>query len=113
MNETRPSLSDVYEGWKRLLESNGALIANDGRLPEGTKVWTPYGDMDHHGDIPAGYCDPAWAWYQATILGRCDTHWWFVFLGYDNLPFLCQRHITELRPVVTDNSTENKAVDPS
>jgi hypothetical protein len=109
MNETRKSLSDVYEGWKGLLQDNGALINNDGRLPEGTKVWTPYGDIEHH-DIPVGYCDPSWAWYQGRILGQCDTHWWFVFLGYDNLPFLCQRHITELRPVITQNSTENKAV---
>jgi hypothetical protein len=105
MNEPR---SSHFDSWKRLLEGNGALIDNDGRLPEGTKVWTSFGDMDHHGDIPAGYCDPSSGWYQATVLGQSDTNWWFVFLGYDNLPFICQRHITELRPVVTEHRTEDR-----
>lgn len=121
----RPDLQDTYRGWKRLLEDNGAFIDNDGRLPEGIKVWTPYGDMDHGGDLPVTYRDPAWAWYQGTILGQCDTHWWFVFLGYDNLPFICQRHITELRPVITaelrpvitqnksENTPQNEAGDRS
>jgi hypothetical protein len=98
MNEPQ---SSRFDSWKRGLEETGAIIDNDGRLPEGTKVWTPFGDMDYHGDIPAGYCDPAWGWYRGTILGQSDTNWWFVFLGYDNLPFICQRHITELRRVVT------------
>ncbi|MEV4266651.1 hypothetical protein [Kribbella sp. NPDC049584] len=122
MNNDR---SSRFESWKRGLEDIGALIANDGRLPEGMKVWTPYGDMDCGGDIPVTYRDPAWAWYQGRILGQCDTHWWFVFLGYENLPFICQRHISELRPVITtelrpvltqntiQDSPQNKAVDRS
>ncbi|NEA37564.1 hypothetical protein [Streptomyces sp. SID13031] len=102
MTKSSPDRPDVYDHWKRTFQTNGDLIENDGRLPEGTKVWTPLGEQTED-DIEPTYCNPAWGWYQGRILGQADTHWWFVYLGYGDLPSFCLRHFAELRLVVQDN----------
>jgi hypothetical protein len=98
MSKPAGDLAAVYDAWLKSLKDNNDLIENDGRLPEGTRVWTPFGEQDLH-DNPSTYCAPNWGWYQGTILGQAEPQWWFVFCGYDNLPKFCMRHFSELRIV--------------
>jgi hypothetical protein len=98
MTNTPSSLSEVYNHWLKLLKDNNDLIENDGRLPEGTRVWTPFGEPSRY-DTPPTYCAPTWGWYQGIVLGQAEPQWWFVFCGYDDLPKFCMRHFSELRIV--------------
>ncbi|WP_406048210.1 hypothetical protein [Kribbella sp. NBC_00889] len=98
----------VYDAWKRLIEKSDGFIENDGRFPDGTLVWTPFGfeaDVSH--GIPADYCDPQWGWYQGRVLGQSDTNTWDVFMNHQGLPFLCERYVNDLRQVVVPGNGSN------
>ncbi|MFG1817032.1 hypothetical protein ACGFIF_24965 [Kribbella sp. NPDC049174] len=106
MTERRKDPSIVYDAWKSLLDESGGFIENDGRLPNETLVWTPYGEEDLR-NAPASYCQSGWAWYQGRILGQSDTNTWLVFLNHEGLPFLCQRHASDLRQVIPGNGSNS------
>jgi hypothetical protein len=119
MSEPRKSeaaASAAYESWKTYLQDTDTFIANDGRFPDRSLVWTPYND-DIYGDgadyifgrVPAGYCPHHWGWYQGRVIGQNETNWWFIYLNHQGLPFLVQRHVAELRPVITENTTGDRS----
>lgn len=99
MNKATEELTAAYDRRMRTLKYMGDLMDNDGRLPDGITVWAAFGNA-YSNDTPPTYGQPNWGWYQVRILGQADTHWWFVFGGYDYLPSFCLRHFSELQPVI-------------
>ncbi len=86
--------------------------ANDGRYPTDSHVWTPFPLPDSD-----NFWDQDWPWLLGTVLGQCGPDEWHIVIdapdvmehgdGYDWWP-ACFRNSTELRPVVTENTTENQ-----
>ncbi|ADB31169.1 hypothetical protein Kfla_2087 [Kribbella flavida DSM 17836] len=101
----------VYDSWKRYLDESARLVDNDGRLPDGTLVWTPLFD-EYGGDsadyagrrAPGAYCSPKWGWYQGRILAQADTSTWFVFLDHIDYASFVLRHVADLRKVVLSDN---------
>jgi hypothetical protein len=95
-------------------------LANDGRFPDDSDVWTPYPLPD---DQDNGLRDEDWPWLRGYVLGQCGPDEWHIAIEVDELighdedgsiwrP-ACFRDSTELRRVTTPTDTTTKAVTPA
>jgi len=95
-------------------------LANDGRFPDDSDVWTPYPLTDEEGNSAR---DEDWPWLRGYVLGQCGPDEWHIVIEVDELIGYaddgsmwrpaCFRQSCELRSVVSNDNIAAMAGDPA